>query len=118
VQHSSSKINIGSGQEIPLASTAVVLAGIPATDFSLRVADARAEAESRKRQTRRRLQWLQTLWDDAAKFEAIVASGRYLKLCALMEWASESDESATRRLEHLANTAMAIPQWKFARARL
>lgn len=52
----------------------------------------------RKLQTQRRLLWLQSLWDDEARFDAIVASGRYLKLCAVLEWASENDEIAARRL--------------------
>ena len=54
----------------------------------------------RKRQTQRRLQWLESLWEDPAGFEAVVKSGRYLRLCALTERLSDSDEQAWRRLKN------------------
>jgi hypothetical protein len=54
----------------------------------------------RKIQTQRRLQWILALWDDRARFEAVVASGRYLRLCTLTESISDSDERAWRRLKN------------------
>ena len=41
---------------------------------------------------------VQGLWDDPARFDAIVVSGRYLRFCALLESASDNDEIAARRL--------------------
>jgi hypothetical protein len=55
-------------------------------------------ARVRKLQTERRLAWLQGLWDDPACFDAIVASGRYLKLCAMLEWANDINDAASLRL--------------------
>jgi hypothetical protein len=55
-------------------------------------------ARARKLQTERRLAWLQGLWDDPACFDAIVASGRYLKLCAMLEWADDTNNAARLRL--------------------
>lgn len=66
---------------------------------------AYAKAWSRKLQTQRRLHWLQELWSDPAQFDAIVASGRYLKLCALLEWASANVDAASWRLEQVAASA-------------
>lgn len=66
---------------------------------------AYAKAWSRKLQTQRRLNWLQALWSDPAQFDAIVASGRYLKLCALLEWASTDAEVAAWRLDQVAASA-------------
>ena len=56
-------------------------------------------ALQRKRQTQRRLEWVLALWDDRARFEAIVKSGRYLRLCALTETISDSDSRAWRQLK-------------------
>jgi hypothetical protein len=62
------------------------------------ILDTYIKAFERKQQTHRRLLWLQSLLDDVERFDAIVASGRYLKLCALIKWANEMDEIAERRL--------------------
>ena len=89
-----------SGCESFPGGSAVILGG----NFAMDVArpelssDSYAEAYKRKQQTHRRVLWLQSLWNEPARFDAIVASGRYLKLCALVEWASENDEIAGRRL--------------------
>jgi hypothetical protein len=56
-------------------------------------------ALQRKRQTQRRLEWVLALWDDRARFEALVKSGRYLRLCTLTETISDSDSRAWRRLK-------------------
>jgi len=86
-----------------------VLAGIGAMDLVLqgRGSHAHAKACARKLQTERRLQWLRALLDDPLKFDTIVASGRYLKLCAMLEWASTEDEVASWRLDHLGESAPA-----------
>ncbi len=57
-------------------------------------------ALQRKRQTQRRLKWVEDLWEDPVRFEAIVMSGRYLRLCTLTEALNESDEKAWRRLKN------------------
>ena len=62
------------------------------------VAREYAAARARKQQTERRLRGLQGLFDDPASFDAVVAKGRYLKLCALLGWASDNDEVAAERL--------------------
>ena len=62
-------------------------------------------AHLRKQQTQRRLGWLNGLLEDVAQFDAVVASGRYLKLCAMLEWASESDMAADARLNDVARSA-------------
>lgn len=54
----------------------------------------------RKRQTQRRLEWAQALWDDPVRFEAVVKSGRYLRLCTLTQSISDCDERAWRRLKN------------------
>jgi hypothetical protein len=54
----------------------------------------------RKVQTQRRLEWIQALWDDPARFEAVVTSGRYPRLCRLTESISDCDERAWRRLKN------------------
>jgi hypothetical protein len=79
----------------PLMHTGTFAPDIARPDESLR---DYVKACERKQQTQRRLLWLQSLWDDTARFDAIIASGRYLKLCTLIEWASENDEIAARRL--------------------
>ena len=57
-------------------------------------------AVQRKRQMQARLAFVQDLWDDAQRFDAIVASGRYLKLCNLTEWISDYDERAWIRIRN------------------
>ncbi len=54
----------------------------------------------RKRQMQGRLAFVQDLWNDAERFDAIVASGRYLKLCNLTEWVSDYDERAWMRIRN------------------
>jgi hypothetical protein len=54
----------------------------------------------RKAQTQKRLQWILALWDDRVRFEAVIASGRYLRLCKLTEAISDCDERAWRRLKN------------------
>ncbi len=100
VQHWSDRVE-DSGCGTFAGGSAVMLGGAFAADFvrpdpSL---GTYAEAYKRKQQTQRRLLWLQSLWNDPARFDAIVASGRYLKLCALLEWASANDEIAGRLLD-------------------
>jgi hypothetical protein len=107
VQHWSDKADTGRVQDA--MGAAILLAGAGAMDLARRDlrSDAYTKAERRKLQTRRRVQWLQGVWSDRARFEAIVASGRYLKLCALLEWAAVEDEIADWRLERIADAAMA-----------
>lgn len=62
-------------------------------------------ARLRKQQTQRRLGWLNGLLDNPAQFEAVFASGRYLKLCAMLEWANESDMVAGERLHDVVRSA-------------
>ena len=57
-------------------------------------------AVQRKQQMQRRLAFVQDLWNDADRFDAIVASGRYLKLCNLTEWISDYDERAWTRIKN------------------
>jgi hypothetical protein len=64
----------------------------------------------RKRQTQRRLNWILALWDDARRFEAVVKSGRYLRLCALTELLSDGDARAWRRLK---NEILAVREREF-----
>lgn len=54
----------------------------------------------RKLQTQRRLEWILALWDDRARFEAVVTSGRYPRLYRLTEALSDCDERAWRRLKN------------------
>lgn len=84
------------------ASNAITF-GAHSSDYSWQAPgqNLRDEAEARLRQTQRRLQWLQQVWDDPGRFEAVVASGRYLKLCTLLEWASDNDERAALKLTHI-----------------
>ncbi len=56
-------------------------------------------ALQRKRQTQRRLAWIKALWDDPVRFEAIVAGGRYRRLCALTRAISQADARAWQRLK-------------------
>jgi hypothetical protein len=58
------------------------------------------EAIERKQQMQKRRDFVQSLWDDADRFEAVIASGRYLKLCSLTEWISEYDERAWARIKN------------------
>src|SRR5271154_3026063 len=67
-------------------------------------------ALQRKRQTQRRLACAQALWDDPVRFEAIVASGRYLRLRNLIEAISDSDGRAWRRLK---NEILAVREKEF-----
>jgi hypothetical protein len=53
----------------------------------------------RKRQTQRRLAWVKALWDDPARFEAVVANGHYLRLCSLTRAIIQSDAHAWERLK-------------------
>ncbi|MGA3302242.1 MAG: hypothetical protein ABSC72_03025 [Methylovirgula sp.] len=53
----------------------------------------------RKQQTQKRLAFVQHLWNDADRFDKIVSSGRYLKLCNLTEWISDCDEQAWARVK-------------------
>ena len=57
-------------------------------------------AVQRKRQMQGRLAFVQDLWNDAERFDAVVASGRYLKLCNLTEWISDYDERAWSRIKN------------------
>jgi hypothetical protein len=56
-------------------------------------------AIERKRQMQRRLAFVQSVWNDPDRFEQIVTSGRYLKLCNLTEWISDYDERAWERVK-------------------
>jgi hypothetical protein len=56
-------------------------------------------ALQRKRQTQGRLAWIKALWDDPVRFEAVVASGRYRRLCALTRAISQADARAWQRLK-------------------
>lgn len=53
----------------------------------------------RKIQTQRRLKWILDLWEDAERFEGVVMSGRYRRLCQLMRLVSDSDARAWQRLK-------------------
>jgi hypothetical protein len=64
----------------------------------------------RKGQTQRRLNWILALWDDATRFEAVVKSGRYVRLCALTEALSDCDARAWRRLK---SEILAVRQREF-----
>ncbi|HLH12691.1 MAG TPA: hypothetical protein VKV77_12545 [Methylovirgula sp.] len=57
-------------------------------------------AQARKRQTQQRLKWVTELWDNPERFDAVVATGRYDRLCKLTEMLSESDERAWQRLRN------------------
>ena len=99
MQHRSDKAE-DSGRGLSPGGSTVMLGRSFAADLGCpdRSLGAYVEAYERKQQTQRRLLWLQSLWNDPARFDAIFSSGRYLKLCALLEWASENDEIAGRRL--------------------
>lgn len=45
------------------------------------------------------LAFVQNLWNDSDRFDGVVASGRYLKLCNLTEWISDYDERAWERVK-------------------
>ena len=86
-------------------------AGVSAGDFDMMCEDPELFYEShldlashaavqRKQQMQRRLAFVQDLWNDADRFDAIVASGRYLKLCNLTEWISDYDERAWTRIKN------------------
>lgn len=53
----------------------------------------------RKQQMQRRLAFVQSWWNDPERFERVVTSGRYLKLCNLTEWISDYDERAWERVK-------------------
>jgi len=57
-------------------------------------------ALQRKQQTQRRLEWIQVLWDDPVRFEAVVKSGRYRRLYNLTKSISRCDERAWRQLKN------------------
>ena len=57
-------------------------------------------AVERKRQMQRRLSFVQQVWNDANRFERVITSGRYLKLCNLTEWISDCDERAWARVKN------------------
>jgi hypothetical protein len=56
-------------------------------------------ALERKRQTQRRLAWITRFWDEPARFEVVVASGRYDRLCELTQAINQSDARAWQRLK-------------------
>jgi hypothetical protein len=56
-------------------------------------------ALQRKRQMQRRLAFVQSWWNDPERFEQVVTSGRYLKLCNLTEWITDYDERAWERVK-------------------
>ncbi len=56
-------------------------------------------AIKRKQQMQRRLAFVQDVWNDADRFDEIVSSGRYLRLCNLTEWISDCDERAWERVK-------------------
>jgi hypothetical protein len=56
-------------------------------------------ALQRKQQMQRRLAFVQTWWNDPERFEQVVTSGRYLKLCNLTEWITDFDERAWERVK-------------------
>jgi hypothetical protein len=71
--------------------------------------DLASEASlQRKRQMQRRLAFVQDLWNDADRFDAVVVSGRYLKLCNLTEWLSDYDERAWARVKNEILTACKV----------
>lgn len=69
-------------------------------------------ALQRKRQMQKRLAFVQGWWNDPERFEQVVTSGRYLKLCNLTEWISDYDERAWERVksEVLAARAKLVPE--------
>ncbi len=56
-------------------------------------------ALQRKQQMQRRLVFVQSWWNDPERFEQVVTSGRYLKLCNLTEWISDYNERAWERVK-------------------
>lgn len=67
------------------------------------VCDAHLEAAApalrqRLKLTQKRLAALRDKWDDDRYFGDVLARGRYLKFCALLEWAQENVDSAWSRL--------------------
>lgn len=72
-------------------------------DFDEFVCDAHyAEAAPARRErlatAQRRLDKLRARWDDDHYFGEILARGRYLKFCALLEWAQENVDRAWSRV--------------------
>jgi hypothetical protein len=57
-------------------------------------------ALKRKAQMERRLAFIYDLWNDPDRFDVVVTSGRYLKLCNLLDWISEHDERAEARVKN------------------
>ena len=51
-------------------------------------------ALARRARAEARLLALQKYWDDEAHFDRVVASGKYLKLCSTLSFASEAAERA------------------------
>jgi|SRR4030081_3578232 hypothetical protein len=51
-------------------------------------------ALARRARTEARLKALQRCWDDDAYFDRLVASGKYLKMCSTLSFASEAAERA------------------------
>jgi hypothetical protein len=52
----------------------------------------------RLEQTQKRLDVLRRKWDDDRYFGEVLARGRYLKFCALLEWSQEQVDRAWSRL--------------------
>lgn len=53
-------------------------------------------ALARRARTEARLKALQRCWDDDVYFDRLVASGKYLKMCSTLSFASEAAERAWR----------------------
>jgi hypothetical protein len=60
-----------------------------------------ASVRTRRRvlRTASRLRRLEQLWTDLGSFEKLVAEGRYLKLCTLLDYAAEQAEVSWSRLK-------------------
>jgi hypothetical protein len=56
-----------------------------------------------------RLGRLEQLWADLGSFERLVAEGRYLKLCSLLDYAAEQAEASWSRLKLELFVAKAAP---------
>ena len=69
-------------------------------DFVCDAHHAMAAPALRRRlaQTQKRLDALRLKWDDDRYFGEVLARGRYLKFCALLEWAHENVDRAWSRL--------------------
>jgi hypothetical protein len=51
-------------------------------------------AQARRARREDRLRTLQRIWNDDAYFDRLVASGKYLKLCSVLSFATENAERA------------------------